>query len=500
MSDEHGIISPEACASPSASGADLSMLPTAAQNVSAAPDLRAIQRAYLIGVGGVGMRGAAELLRARGIEVRGSDRLPPAEGAQGEVEVDCDDAALPADLDAVFFSAAIPSRHEQRTAARRAGVRQWRYAELVGALMEDRTGICVAGSHGKTTTASMVAEGLIHAGRDPSVLVGGTLLDTGRGWRHGAGPCFVAESCEFDRSFHAHRPRIAIVTNVDEDHLDYYRDLAEIQEAFRVFAALVPHDGVLIVNDAYAPLFRTDRRRNAGLQTYGYSAEAHWRAGEPRLLPAASMEDRPDGPTGACFDLFEGGVPRGEIQIPLPGRHNVLNATAAAAALSAAGCSFPEIRAALAAFGGVARRQEVIAEIGGVTVLDDYGHHPVEIRAVLSALRARYPGRRLVVVFQPHQASRTRCLLKEFAVALAQADEVWLPPIYFARDSEEERRSVTSEDLARHVGNEGGVARTLPDLAAVIDHGATHLRPGDVVVTMGAGNVDEVAHGLAARR
>lgn len=448
-----------------------------------APDLAGVRRAYLIGVGGVGMSGAAELVRARGIDVRGSDQRPPAWGER-------DDAPLPADVDAVFYSAAIPETHPQRVAARERGVSQWSYADLIGALMADRVGLCVAGSHGKTTTSSILASALVHAGRDPSYVVGGQLLDEGRGWRSGEGESFVVESCEYARSFHHHRPQVAIVTNVDEDHLDYYRDLAEIQASFRFFAGLVPHEGVLIVNDAYAPLFREGPRLVCGIQSYGFSSEAYWQAGDP---------EPEDGGRFTRFALSEAGTHRGDVRIPMAGHHNVLNATAAAAAMAAIGCSFDEIAPALAAFRGVARRQEWIAEKHGITILDDYGHHPAEIRAVLPAIRTRFAGRRLVVIFQPHQASRTRCLMKEFAVALAQADEVWLPPIYFARDSEEERRSVTSDDLARHVRNEGGSAQPLPDLAAAVEHGVRHLVPGDVVVTMGAGNVDEVARGLAAR-
>ncbi len=445
--------------------------------------LTGVQHAYLIGIGGVGMSGAAALLRGRGIEVHGSDREPPPGAAR-------DDAPLPAPLDLVVWSAAIPAEHPQRREAEARGLPGWRYADLVGALMADRRGICVAGSHGKTTTSGILAGGLVHAGRDPSFVVGGHLTDTDGGARVGAGDLFVVESCEFDRSFHAHRPELAIITNVDEDHLDYYADLAEIQESFRVFAALLPESGRLIVNDAYAPLFEGDARLKASLESYGFSDDATWRVSAPQ--PSA------DG-SGACFTVWERGVERGEITLPMVGRHNVLNATAALATMAACGCTFAEIQAALASFGGVARRQELVAECGGITIVDDYGHHPVEIRATVRALRGRFPGRRLVVVFQPHQASRTRCLMKEFAAALSEADEVWLPPIFFARDSEEERRAVTSGDLARHVENDGGVALALVDLDAAITHGTNHLRPGDVVVTMGAGNVDEVARGLAAR-
>ena len=457
--------------------------PVTSRPVAAPLDLRAVRRAYLIGVGGVGMSGAAAVLRARGIEVQGSDRNPTGGAAR-------DDTPLPADLDLVVYSAAIPADHPQRQAARERGLASCRYAELVGALMDDRVGICIAGCHGKTTTSGLLASALMHAGRDPSYIVGGRLTGTAGGARAGQGEHFVVESCEFDRSFHAHRPRIAVITNVDEDHLDYYADLAEIQESFRVFAALLPEDGLLVVNDAYAALFRGDARIRAPLESYGFSDDACWRCSPPEAV---------DGGSASRFVLARRDVELGSLLVPMSGRHNVLNATAAAAVLLSSGCSLPEVREALAAFRGVGRRQETVAQVGEITVLDDYGHHPVEIRATVRALRQRFEGRRLIVIFQPHQASRTRCLMKEFAAALAEADEVWLPPIYFARDSEEARRAVTSYDLAMHVGNEGGTALALEDLEAAIQHGVAHLRAGDVVVTMGAGNVDEVARGLAAR-
>ena len=445
--------------------------------------LAGVQRTYLIGIAGVGMSGAAGILTARGYDVRGSDRAPPP-GA------DRDDAPLPAGVDLVVHSSAIPRDHPQLVAARTRGIPTERYAALLGALMADRQGICVAGSHGKTTTSALLSAALLQAGTDPSFLIGGALSGSGVGSRSGGGPFFVAESCEFDRSFHAHRPTIALITNVDEDHLDYYQDLAEIQEAFRTFARLLPEQGTLIVNDAYESVFSTDAGIRAQVQTYGFGETAWWRVGEPEVSACGGS---------TTFDLWEQGVLRGRIEIPLHGHHNALNATAAAAAMAASGLSFDVIAPALAAFPGVGRRQELIAEREGVTVLDDYGHHPVEIRAVVRSLRQRFAGRRLVIIFQPHQASRTRCLLKDFAVALAEADAVWLPPIFFARDSEEERRAVTSEDLARHIRNEGGEALTLCDLPAAVEHAAVSLRPGDVVVTMGAGDIDEVARGIADR-
>jgi UDP-N-acetylmuramate--alanine ligase len=468
---------------------------------AAAPlDLTGVRSAYLVGLEGVGMSGAARLLLGRGVHVAGSDRTPGprcADLAALGVAVTAgeDPAALPAALDLLVVSAAIPPANAQWREAARRGVRVAKYAHLVGALMEGRVAVCVAGCHGKTTTTGLVAAALLATGRDPSFVVGGTLRPLGAGARAGSGAHFVAESCEFDRSFHAHRPTVAVVTNVDEDHLDYYRDLAEIQESFRVFAARLPTHGVLVAHESCAGLFRRDPRLVARLETYGFGSDALWSACEPRLLP----DGRGGVAGGVGFDVLRAGERLGRLELPLLGAHNALNGLGALAALVAAGLTFDEARRGLAAFQGVGRRLETVADRGGVLVLDDYGHHPAEIRAVIAALRARFAGRRLVIVFQPHQASRTRCLLADFAAALAGADLVWMPPIYFARDSEEERRRVTSEDLADAIRAAGGRAETLPDLAAVVQHAALNVRPGDVVVTMGAGDVDEAARGLAAR-
>jgi UDP-N-acetylmuramate--alanine ligase len=456
--------------------------------------LEGVRAVWLVGVEGVGMSAAAEILAARGYVVRGADRAPGPRaarlGALGVPVSPEEDVRPSPDSDLVVASAAVPADHPHLADARSRGIEVWKYAELVGALMADRQAICIAGCHGKTTTTSLVASCLLEAGRDPTFVIGGSLLAQGSGARSGAGPHFVVESCEFDRSFHHHAPRIGVVLNVDEDHLDYYRDLAEIQEAFRVFAARVPADGLLVVNDAYAPIFGHDPQIVAPVETYGFGENATWKVGEPEDL----------GPgRGMRVALRYRGEAVGPLELPLIGRHNALNAGAATVALLAAGLSFDEAARGLHAFGGVGRRLEQVADRGGVLILDDYGHHPAEIRATVRALRKRHPDRRLIVVFQPHQASRTRCLLKDFAAALAEADEAWIPPIYFARDSEEERRSVTSEDLAAHVRNEGGRATTLPDLEAVVRHAAEEVRPGDVVVTMGAGNVDEVSRGLAHR-
>lgn len=476
---------------PSASDAMISPLDT---TTPVARSLAGVRSAYLVGVGGTGMCGAAELLTARGIAVRGSDRSASRRTerlARVGVPVDLgDDAPLPDALDLVVATAAAAPDHPQLVAARRRGVPVWKYAECLGALMEGRVGIAVAGCHGKTTTSSLVATALWRAGRDPSFVIGGEVRDLATSSRPGRGPHFVAEACEYDRSFHRLRPTIAIVTNVDADHLDYYRDLEEIRESFRAFARLLPAHGTLVVHEDHADVFRRDPRIVARLETYGPSPAAAW-----RVLDAHYDADG----GGLRWRVARDGEVVAAPSLPLTGVHNAWNATGALAALAAAGLPLDEAVPALASFGGVGRRLEVVAERGGVTVLDDYGHHPAEIAAVVRGLRARWPGRRLVLTFQPHQASRTRLLLEEFGEALALADEAWLAPIYLARDSEEDRRAVTSTDVAARVEAHGGHARVFPSFSAIVEHGAAAVRPGDVLVTMGAGNVDEVARGLALR-
>jgi UDP-N-acetylmuramate--alanine ligase len=449
---------------------------------------------YLVGIGGTGMSGAAELLRARGVEVRGSDRAPSRRTerlARLGIAVDADlhSAAIPEDTTLVVVSAAVPREHRQVVEAERRGIPVWKYADLLGALMEGRFGIAVAGCHGKTTTSSLVATSLWRAGRDPSFVVGGEVRDLATSARPGRGQHFVVEACEFDRSFHRLTPTVAVVTNVDVDHLDYYRDLDEIRDAFRAFARLLPAGGRLVVQEDHAYVFR-GAGLAAPIETYGFGPGADWRAHDAWWDGGDDLQR---------FRVTHGGRLAGLVTLPLAGQHNVLNATGALAALSAAGLSFEEAAAGFAGFGGVGRRLERVVEGRGILVLDDYGHHPAEIRAVVRALRSRHPGRRLVLVFQPHQASRTHLLLDDFASALAEADETWVAPIYLARDSEEDRRRVAAADVALRTVHAGGKATAFLGLASIVEHAMATLREGDVVVTMGAGDVDEVAHGLRDR-
>lgn len=470
--------------------------PISAPQISAkSKTLEGLSSAYLVGIGGTGMCGAAELLRARGLAVRGSDAAASKRterlGRMGiPVDVGDDGQSLPPSISVVVASAAVPGSHPQLVEANRRGLPIWKYAECLGALMEGRVGIAVAGCHGKTTTSSLVATTLWRGGRDPSFVIGGDVRDLATSARPGRGPHFVAEACEFDRSFHRLRPEIAVVTNLDADHLDYYRDMEEIRESFRDFARLLPESGLLVVHEAFASVFRDDPLLRARIETYGFGDGADWRAVD------AWWDSRDQV---MRWRLMHGGKSLGLLQVPLMGQHNVLNATGASVALFGAGLGFGEISTGLASFGGVGRRMERVAERGGVLILDDYGHHPTEIAAVLRAVRLRYDGRRVVVVFQPHQASRTKALLGDFAAALAQADQVWLAPIYCARDSEEDCRGVTSEDVALRIASLGGLAEAFADAPSLIEHAAASVRAGDVLLTMGAGDVDGIARGLADR-
>jgi UDP-N-acetylmuramate--alanine ligase len=443
---------------------------------------------HCIGIGGTGMNGLARCLLARGWAVSGCDQRPGAgaalAAAGARLHAGHDPAHLDPRPDLVVRSAAIRDDHPEVVAARRAGIEVVKYAEMLGRLMAGRDGIAVAGCHGKTTTAGWIAWLLDRAGLDPGFVVGGVVPQLGAGGRDGGGRPFVAEACEYDRSFHHLRPRIAVITNIEEDHLDYYRDLAEIVEAFGVFAGRAEVVIGCVDDPRVAGLLA---RRPAAARGYALGRDAFWRAQDVAVR---------DGRWS--FEALREGRAAGRFAIGLPGAHNVFNALAVLAVGAELGIPMETVAAALDGFTGAARRFQVLGERRGVTVVDDYGHHPTEIAATIAAARARFPGRPLWCVFQPHQHSRTRALLREFAGAFAGADRVLLPDIFFARDSEEERRKVTSEDLARLLAGRGTAAEyrpTFDDVLAALDRG---IPDGAVLLTLGAGNVDEVARRFLA--
>jgi len=448
---------------------------------------------YFIGIGGIGMSGIAKMLIAEHATVSGSDirdsaKLEELRRLGATVILGHAAENVPRDVDQVVMTAAIKPNNEELREAHKRGIKVLKYAEMLGILMRQRKGIAVSGTHGKTTTTAMISSVLVRAGLDPTFVIGGDVEALGGSSRVGNGIWFVAEACEYDRSFHNLRPDIAVITSIEEDHLDYYRDLKEITQSFARFASLVPTDGVVIANNQDRNVRAAIEGLECDVQTYGIRVESDWMASEPAWDGSLSH-----------FQAFYRGDMFGEFALQQSGVHNVLNALAAIAVCTRAGVSVDDIREGLASFQGVLRRFELIGEARGIVIIDDYAHHPTEIQVTLKAARERFDGRRIWCVFQPHQHSRTRFLLKDFARSFGSADRILVPDIYFVRDSEEDRTAVTSMDLVGEISNFGGDALYLADFDNIEEHLLENLVEGDVLITMGAGNVDEVARRVLAR-
>jgi UDP-N-acetylmuramate--alanine ligase len=451
------------------------------------------KRVHFIGIAGCGMSGLATMLQHAGAIVSGSDPKPNSqvrelidEGAR--VSLEQDGRLLSRDIDLVVRTAAIPPTNAEYLAARNLGLKQVKYAELLGRVMAERFGVAISGTHGKTTTTSMTAYALLKCGLDPSFVIGGTVEQLGGSSRSGGGEAFVVEACEFDRSFHNLPPKVAVITNIEADHLDCYPGgLDEIVESFRVFAKRVPADGQIICNGQDAQV----RKAVGGL---------------PASIETVGLEDRPTLTWSARVSGIENGCYCGEIYhfehrvadvaLAVPGRHNLFNATAAIAACYACGLE-PELAAeALASFKGADRRMSERGRLNGAIILDDYGHHPTEIRTTLRAIKEKYRPQRLICVFQPHQYSRTRYLLDDFGRAFVDADLTILSDIYAARDSEDDRRSVASADLVQRIRKNGQTVEHIAMLEDIVSCLRREAREGDVIVTMGAGNVCDVGRDL----
>jgi UDP-N-acetylmuramate--alanine ligase len=348
--------------------------------------------------------------------------------------------------------------------------------------------VAVAGSHGKTTTTSMVALVLDRGGLDPTVVVGGRLGVLGSGARLGKGEFMVAEADESDRSFLKLSPTLAVVTNVDREHLDTYCDLADVQEAFLGFVNKVPFYGAGIVCLDDPPLQDILPRVERRLVTYGVSSQAQVSARDVQLKPMSSV-----------YQAVLEGVPLGTVELAVPGAHNVLNSLAAVAVGIDLGVPFAAIQEGLASFTGVDRRFQVRGEARGVLVVDDYGHHPTEIRATLETLRTRAGGRRTVVLFQPHRYTRTQALWDEFCRAFNHADLLLLTDVYAA--GEEPIPEASAESLARAISARGHrQVLYAGDLKAALEKLVAEVRDGDVVLTLGAGSVWTLGEELLRRR
>lgn len=455
-------------------------------------------RVHMVGIGGCGMSGLAALLKRRGTQVSGSDRAPSAVLEQladlGVAVVTQQSAtSMPLDAEVVVISAAIPPDHPERQAAVARGLPVIKYAELLGLLMQRYAGIAISGTHGKSTTTAWLTYVLRLGGLDPSFVVGAHVPQLGGGSAAGSGRHFVVEACEYDRSFLNLHPRLATILNIEEDHLDCYADIKAIEEAFVAFARRVPADGLIILNAGDARCRRVAQQVPVRVETYGEAEDATWRATNVSLVGGRYAFDvRHRLETGATEML-------GHVTLGIAGRHNVDNALAVIANARHAGVAWEHIVKGLAEFHGAGRRLELLADVNGIRVADDYAHHPTEIQATLRAARERFTPKRLICVFQPHQHSRTRFLLADFAQSFDDADLIFVPDIYFVRDSEREKSLVNAHDLRREIKRRGG--EVCPGLAfdEIEEIIGQTMRPGDVILTMGAGDVWKVAHALVRR-
>jgi UDP-N-acetylmuramate--alanine ligase len=433
------------------------------------------------------------MLLRRGARVTGTDRArSPAvvRLEQSGIAVDTRQEAgsVPPDSELLVASAAIPELHPELAEGRRRGIPVIKYAQLLGALMARHEGIAVAGTHGKSTTTAWLAFVLREAGLDPSFVVGAEADQLGGGSGVGEGRHFVVEACEYDRSFLNLRPKTAVILNIEEDHLDCYADLSAITESFAQFANLVPPDGLIVLNGEDPNCRAIARRMAIDVETFGPREIDTWQGADAELRDGRYE-----------FTVVHVGEPLGRVHLGIAGRHNVANALAVAALASRAGVPWSAVSAGLQDFRGARRRLQVRCEVEGVTVVDDYAHHPTEIRATLRAARERFNPRRLWCVFQPHQHSRTRFLLADFARSFTLADRIVVPRIYFVRDSERERQAVRAADLVGRVQATGGKAVHIPDFETIVEMLVEELEPGDLVLTMGAGDIWKVADELVER-
>ena len=444
------------------------------------------KRLHFVGIGGCGMSGLARMAAKQGAQCTGtdmaeSDTVATLRGDGIDVSLDQSGGALPEELDLLVISAAIKPTHPEVVEATRRGAYVMKYAQLLGRLMVGRVGVAIAGTHGKSTTTSILSHILIQTGLDPSFIVGAHCEQIGGGVRVSAkqGPdeVLVAEACEYDRSFHNFYPTHATVLNVEADHLDLYSSIDEIVEAFAIFAQRVPAHGSLLIHHESPHRLAITAGIDAKVETVGFMPQADWRVGVRMGNVRLHHKDKP-----VC-----------EWTNPMPGDHFAYNAAVAAITARRLGAPWQGIAQAVTSFAGLDRRMQTLGQRtvpgGSVTVIDDYGHHPTEVDTTLRALRQHHDPKRLICVFQPHQHSRTRHLMEQFATSFTEADMVIVPEIYFVRDSEQERHAVTAGHLVERLRKQGVTAMHLHPFEAIVEQLELITRPGDLVVTMGAGDV-----------
>jgi len=459
------------------------------------------KRFHFIGVGGIGMSGLAKLLIKHSGIVTGSDQTTSAVidkllqlGA--DIKIGHHENNLNPQTDAVVISAAIKEDNPELKLARKKGLKVYKYAQMLGLLCSRYYCIAVAGTHGKSTTSGWLVYLLKQAGLDPNFTIGAEIIQLAGSSGVGEGKYFVAEACEYDRSFLNLKPQIACILNIEADHLDYYKDEEEIVDAFGEFAGGIKQGGVLIASGSdqnVAKVISEVRSQKSEVrsqilssvlrcETFGFNENCDFSAQNLQLVNGFY-----------AFDVFRNGKLLAPAKISLPGRHNILNALAVVAAAVNIGLPTQQIFKILGNFTGIDRRLMLKEEIAEVTIIDDYAHHPTEIKASLEAIRQRYQPKRIWCIFQPHQYSRTRFLLDDFAQSFKLADITIVPEIYFVRDSQQAKKEINSKILVERIRDNKSDASFIDGFGKICDHLKRHVKPGDLVVTMGAGDIWKVA-------
>ena len=446
---------------------------------------------HFVGIGGIGMSGIAELLlnlgyRVSGSDLKASDITDNLAQLGGTVHIGHRAEQIEG-ADVVVVSSAIDTGNPEVAAARQASVPVIPRAEMLAELMRLKYSVAVAGAHGKTSTTSLVSGVLAGGGLDPTVVIGGKLKSIGRNAVLGQGDFIVAEADESDGSFLKFSPAIAVVTNIDREHLDFYADMDAIKQVFLDFIDRIPFYGLAVICldcEHLQGLLPSIKKR---ITTYGRSAQADYQA---RDIEFSEMQSR--------FSVVYRGKSLGEFVLSMPGMHNVYNALAAIAVGLELDIPLASIKGALATAEGVQRRMEIKGAVAGITVVDDYGHHPTEIQVTLQAVKANWPDRRKVVVFQPHRYSRTQALMEEFGRSFNDSDRLVVMPIYAA--SEKPIEGVTGRTLADCIHAHGHRSVVcLDDHEAVVEHLVKTLAAGDLVLTLGAGDVYRVGETVLQR-
>lgn len=444
---------------------------------------------FMVGIGGIGMQALTDVLLGMGHRVTGSDikdfsakkRLE----AKGAVVLIGSQKTenVPEDIDELIYSSVINkyfpnNNHPEVVKARALGADISKRSEFIGKLMKEKIGIAVSGTHGKTTTTTLITL-MLQAGKlNPTALIGAEVKSLEGCGILGDKKYMVVEACEYDRSFLDMQPKIAVITNIEEDHLDYYEDIADIKNAFTKFVELVPKDGLVVAWGDDENIKEILASAKAKVITFGFRAGNDIRAVDIKV-ENSKMRFR-------VGDL--------ETYMNFPGKHLVLDALAAIAVARHLNVSNQDIHQALTEFEGAKRRFEIIGNHAGITFIDDYAHHPTEIKAMLESSKDYFGDRKIKVVFQPHQFSRTRFLLDKFAQSFINADEVLVAPILPVRDSEEDKKSISTEKLVEEINKVSGNAKAMADFSEITDYLNKNINSGDVILSMGAGNNSDWIH------